>query len=149
VKPWKPPGYSPYTEDQASAATLWCLLQRSGGTPESPLEVRGVPESKEDQPLAEKYSGIDVTRPGKDKIPVPPVKVPGTVLETDARGITWVTFPDEKRKPLAPPPEPGMNARNLLFGMKAGGRAGGRTGGGEKGVVLFLGRGLPCKMWRM
>ncbi len=108
LKPWKPPGYSPYTKDQALAATLWCLLQRSGGTPESPLEVQVVTESKDDEPLAKKYSGIYVTRPGKDKMPVPPVKVPGTVLETDARGINWVTFPDEKRKPIAPPPEPGM-----------------------------------------
>jgi hypothetical protein len=108
VKPWKPPGYCPYTKDQVLAATLWCLLRSIGGTPENPLDVRVVAEGPDDKPLETKYSGKYVTSPGKDKNEMPPVKVAGTALEEDARGITWVTFPDVTRKATSIPPSPGM-----------------------------------------
>jgi len=98
VKPWKPPGYSPYTKDQVLAATLWCLLRSAGGTPEQPLEIRVVAEGADDKPLEEKYSRKYVNRPGKDQKESPPVKVAGTVIEEDARGIAWVVFPDVARK---------------------------------------------------
>ncbi len=105
VKPWKIPGYSPYTKEQALAATLWCLLRSVGGTPESPLDVRIVAEGQEDKSL-EKYSGKYITRPGEDGIEVPPPKVPGSVIQEDGRGIAWVVFPEVKKKsptPAAPP----------------------------------------------
>jgi hypothetical protein len=108
VKPWKPPGYSPYTKDQVLAATLWCLLRSTGGTPETPLDVRVVADGPDDKPLEAKYSGKYVTNPGKDKKEISPVKVPGTVLEEDARGITWVVFADVPRKATTPSPSPGM-----------------------------------------
>lgn len=93
MKPWKPPGYSPYTKDQVLAATLWCLLRSAGGTPETPLDVRVVAEGPDDKSLEEKYSAKYVTLPDKDGIKVPPVEVPGTVIEEDGRGIAWVVFP--------------------------------------------------------
>lgn len=46
--------------------------------------------------------------PGKDQKEVPPVKVAGTVLEEDARGIAWVVFPDVTRNATSIPPSPGM-----------------------------------------
>ena len=46
--------------------------------------------------------------PGKEGEAIPPVTVPGTVLEIDARGITWVVFPGITLKPTLPPPSPGM-----------------------------------------
>jgi hypothetical protein len=106
LKSWKPPGYSPYTKDQVLAATLWCLVRSAGGTPEKPLEVRVVAEGPDDKPLEAKYSGKYITRPGKDGKEVPPVKVPGTTIETDARGIAWVVFPDVTRKVASPAPPP-------------------------------------------
>lgn len=54
VKPWKPPGYSPYSKDQVLAATLWCLLRSTGGTPDTPLDVRVVAEGSDDKPLEAK-----------------------------------------------------------------------------------------------
>lgn len=108
VKPWKPPGYCPYTKDQVLAATLWCLLRSTGGTPENPLDVRVIAEGPDDKPLEVKYSGKYVTRPGEDKKEVPPVKVAGTVLDEDARGIAWVIFPDVTRKATSIPQTPGM-----------------------------------------
>lgn len=108
VKPWKPPGYSPYTKDQVLAATLWCLLRSAGGTPENPLAVRVVAEGPDDKPLEAKYSGKYVTGPGKDGKEVPPPEVAGTVLEEDARGIAWVVFPEVTRKDPFVPLTPGM-----------------------------------------
>jgi hypothetical protein len=108
VKSWKPPGYSPYTKDQVLAATLWCLIRSTGGTPEHPLDIRVVTEGPDDKLLEAKYSGKYVTRPGEDKKEVPPVKVTGAVLEEDARGIAWVTFPDVARKATSVPPTAGM-----------------------------------------
>ncbi len=108
VKAWKPPGYSPYTKEQALAATLWCLLRCASGTPEQPLDVRVVADGTEDKPLEEKYSGKYVTRPGEDQKEPPPVNVPGTIIEEDARGIAWVVFPDVMKKPGFEPLTPGM-----------------------------------------
>ncbi len=108
VKPWKPPGYSPYTKEQVLAATLWCLLRRTVGTPENPLDIRIIAEAAEDKPLEVKYSGHYVNRPDKEGEVIPPITVAGTVLETDARGITWVVFPAVTRKAAAVPPVPGM-----------------------------------------
>jgi hypothetical protein len=105
VKPWRIPGYSPYTKEQVLAATLWCLLRSAGGTPESPLDVRIVAEGQEDKSL-EKFAGKYVTSPGKDGKEVPPPKVPGSVIEEDGRGIAWVVFPEAKQvsPTTAPPP---------------------------------------------
>lgn len=114
VRPWKTPGYSPYSKEQVLAATLWCLIRSSGGTPERPLDVRVVAEGQEDRPLERKYSGKYITRPGMDKKEVPPPKVPGTIIEEDGRGIAWVVFPDVKKKaPVAAAP-PTM----ILFEME-------------------------------
>ena len=108
VKPWKIPGYSPYTKEQVLAATLWCLIRSAGGTPESPLDVRIVAEGQEDKSLEKKYSGKYVTMPGKDEKEVPPPKVPGTVVEEDGRGIAWVVFPEVKKRPQTPAAPPAM-----------------------------------------
>ena len=108
VKPWKPPGYSPYTKDQVLAATLWCLLRSTGATPENPLDVRVVAEGPDDKTLEARYSGKYVTRPGKDQKDVPQVKVTGTVIEEDAKGIAWVVFPDIARKDPFVSLSPGM-----------------------------------------
>lgn len=108
VKPWKPPGYSPYSKEQVLAATLWCLLRSAGGTPEAPLDVRVVAEGADDKPLEAKYSGKYITRSDKEGQAVPPVKVAGAVIEEDARGIAWVVFPDVTRKGKFAPPTPGM-----------------------------------------
>lgn len=108
LKPWKPPGYSPYTKEQVLAATLWCLLRRTVGTPENPLDVRVLAEGADDKPLESKYSGKYVNHPDRDGEIIPPVAVPGTVLEMDARGIAWVVFPGITVKPTSAPPTPGM-----------------------------------------
>ncbi|MEO5917220.1 MAG: hypothetical protein ABIS50_23520 [Luteolibacter sp.] len=108
VKPWKPPGYSPYTKEQVLAATLWCLLHSTYGTPERPLDVRVVAEGPDDKPLEAKYSGKYVTDPGKDEKEVPPAKVPGTVIETDAKGTHWVVFADVTKKAAVAPPAYGL-----------------------------------------
>lgn len=39
---------------------------------------------------------------------MPPVKVPGYSIEVDARGISWVVFPDVTRKSQSVSPTPGM-----------------------------------------
>lgn len=108
LKSWKPPGYSPYTKDQVLAATLWCLVRSAGGKPEKPLHVRVVAEGPDDKPLEAKYSGKYITQPGKDGMDVPPVNVPGTAIEKDARGIAWVVFPNVTRKAPSPAPPPTM-----------------------------------------
>lgn len=108
VKPWKPPGYSPYTKEQVLAATLWCLLRRTIGTPENPLDVRVVAENADEKLLESKYSGKYVNHPGEDEEAIPPVTVTGTVLEMDARGIAWVVFPEISKKATTAPPTPGM-----------------------------------------
>lgn len=108
VSSWKPPAYSPYTKDQVLAATLWCLLRCTHGTPERPLDVRVVAEAPDDKPLEGKYSGRYVTERGKDEKEVPSVKVAGTIIEDDARGIAWVKFPEVTPKVPNPAPSPVM-----------------------------------------
>lgn len=103
LKAWKPPGYSPYSREQVLAATLWCLLRSAGGTPERPVDVRVVAEAEADKPLEAKFSAKYVTVPGEDRQPVPPIQVPGTRMEIDARGIPWVVFQDAESKPAAAP----------------------------------------------
>ncbi len=107
VKPWKPPAYSPYSKEQVLAATLWCLIRSTGSTPEQPLEVFVVTEAPEDKELETKYSGKYVAHRGKDGAEVPPIRIPGTTLEEDARGIAWVYFDDVPRQ-QEPPPSPAM-----------------------------------------
>lgn len=106
LESWKPPAYSPYTKEQVLAATVWCLIRSTGGTPETPLELLVIAEGSDDKPLEAKYSGEYVTRRGKEGEDIPLAKVPGTLLEEDAKGITWVTFPEVPRKeglvPVAP-----------------------------------------------
>lgn len=108
VKAWKPPGYSPYTKDQVLAATLWCLIRSAGGTPETPLNVLVVVEGPDDKMLVEKYSGKYITRPGADQKEIPPVKVPGSTIEVDTKGIASVVFSEVAQKAASPPPTPAM-----------------------------------------
>ncbi|QTN33100.1 hypothetical protein HZ994_12505 [Akkermansiaceae bacterium] len=108
VKPWKPPGYSPYTKDQVLAATLWCVVRSAGGTPKRPLEIRVLAEAREDKHLEAKYSGKYVTHPDHGDKEVQPTKVAGTILEEDARGITWVVFPGVPRNGESKAPSPGF-----------------------------------------
>ena len=100
LKPWKTPAYSPYSKEQVIAATLWCVLRGAAGSPESPLEIRVLAEAPEDKPLESKFPAKWVNMPGTDGKPVPPVKVSGTRIETDARGIAWVVFTDVKEGKL-------------------------------------------------
>ena len=108
VKSWNPPGYSPYTKDQVLAATLWCLIRSAGGTPESPLVVQVVAEGMDDRMLVEKYSGKYVTQPGADQKEVPPVKLPGSKIEVDSRGIASVVFSDVTQRATFPSLSPAM-----------------------------------------
>ncbi|GAA5116653.1 hypothetical protein JIN84_18640 [Luteolibacter yonseiensis] len=108
VKPWKAPGYTPYTKEQVVAATLWCLLRRVDSTPATPLEVRVVAESEDDKALEARYSGKYITRPSKDDGTTPPLSVPGTLLEEDSRGIAWVVFPDAKKNDTFIPINPSV-----------------------------------------
>ncbi len=108
LKAWKPPGYSPYTKEQVLAATLWCLLRRTIGTPENPLDIRVIAEGAEDKVLEAKYSAKYINRPDTEGGEIPPLEIPGSVLEVDSRGIAWVVFPDVSRNATATPPTPGM-----------------------------------------
>lgn len=108
VKSWRPPGYSPYTKEQVLAATLWCLIRSVGGTPELPLVVQVVAEGADDKVLVEKYSGKYVTQPGEDQKEIPPVKVPGSAIEVDAKGIASVVFSEVTQKPTFRPLSPAM-----------------------------------------
>ncbi|RYD20870.1 MAG: hypothetical protein EOP88_13390 [Verrucomicrobiaceae bacterium] len=107
LKPWKPPVYSPYTKEQALAATLWCVL-RAAGTPKEPLEVVVMAEGADDKPLEAKYSGKYVLPTNWKEDVVCPVKVPGTALEKDDRGFAWVVFPDVPQKDAFVPLSPSM-----------------------------------------
>ena len=108
VKPWKPPGYSPYTKDQVLAAALWCLIRSAGGTPEAPLVVQVVVEGQDDKMLVGKFSGKYITRPGADGKEIPPVKLPGSTIEVDNKGIASVVFSEVTQKAKSPPPSPAM-----------------------------------------
>jgi len=97
------PPYSPYAKEQVLASTIHCLLRSNGGRPGSPIKIEIVAESPADQEIAAKYAGDYINAPeNHDDPPVEPTPVPGTRLETDARGVTWVVFPDVKAKPAAP-----------------------------------------------
>lgn len=94
------PPYSPYTKDQVLAATIHCLLRSNRGTPKQPIQLNVTADSPDDQALAKKYSGRFINAPDESNDPpVDPTPVPGTRLETDARGITWVVFPEIKADP--------------------------------------------------
>lgn len=97
------PPYSPYSKEQVLAATIHCLLRSTGGRPSAPIKIEIVAEAPADQETAAKYAGDYINTPEKlDDPPVEPTPVPGTRLETDARGLTWVVFPDVKTKPATP-----------------------------------------------
>lgn len=106
LKPWKPPGYSPYTKEQVLAATLHCLLATTSPDVKIPLVARVVTEAPEDKPLEAKFSGSYHLRDDDDK-PVDP-KIPGTRVETDARNIPWVVFPDVKARLAGPRSTPAL-----------------------------------------
>jgi hypothetical protein len=101
------PAYSPHTREQVLAATVHCLLRSNSGRPKSPITLKITADSPADAPLVKKYSGDYVNAPdNEDGPPIEPTQVPGTRLETDARGVTWVVFPDVKstgKKPARPP----------------------------------------------
>ncbi len=103
---WKPPAYSPYTKEQVLAATIWCLIRRSGSSPKSPLELRVVAEAEEDKLLESKYSGKYFSHPDEDKKIAATSNVGGAIIEEDARGIAWVVLPgatkDISFTPLSP-----------------------------------------------
>lgn len=97
------PPYSPYSREQVLAATIHCLLRSNGGCPNAPIQIKIVAESPADQEIAAKYAGDYINSPeNHDDPPVEPTPVPGTRLETDARGLTWVVFPDVKAQSAAP-----------------------------------------------
>jgi len=114
LKSWKPPAYSPHTKEQVLAATLWCVLHTAGGTPKRPLEIQVIAEGEADKALEAKFSRNYVTRADEGEPPVPPPQVPGTVLETDGRGIRWVVFPEVKKPAPSPPSLPSM----ILFNQE-------------------------------
>lgn len=99
LKDYTIPPYSPYSKEQVLAATIHCLLRSNGGRPSSPIKIEIVAESPADQEIAAKYAGDYINAPeNHDDPPVEPTPVPGTRLESDARGVTWVLFPDVKAK---------------------------------------------------
>jgi hypothetical protein len=101
------PPYSPYAREQVLAATIHCLLRSNGGRPSAPIKIEIVAEAPADQEIAAKYAGDYINAPeNHDDPPVEPTPVPGTRLETDARGVTSVVFPDVKTKPTAPAKPP-------------------------------------------
>jgi hypothetical protein len=103
------PPYSPYTKDQVLAATIHCLLRSNSGRPKSPIQLKFTVDSPDDQPLAEKYGKDYINAPDNfDDPPVEATTVPGTKLETDRLGITWVVFPEVKSTAAKPPRRPVM-----------------------------------------
>jgi hypothetical protein len=97
------PAYSPYTKEQVLAATIHCLLRSNRGTPERPMVLEITADAPEDKPLTEKYAGKYINASERPEVQVvEPTPVPGTRLESDARGITWVVF-GEGKKNLDPP----------------------------------------------
>jgi hypothetical protein len=101
------PPYSPYAKEQVLAATLHCLLRSNGGSPSAPIKIEIIAESPADQELAAKYAGDYINAAEEhDDPPVEPTPVPGTRLETDARGVTWVVFPEITSKPATPASPP-------------------------------------------
>jgi hypothetical protein len=91
------PAYSPYSREQVLAATIHCLLRSNTGKPKSPIQIRITAESPDDQALAAKYSKDYINAPDDENDPpIEYTKVPGTVLQTDPSGVTWVVFPEVK-----------------------------------------------------
>lgn len=102
LRDYPKPAYSPYTKEQVLAATLHCILRSNRGTPESPIQLEITADSPDDEALAKKYAGTYINSPNRpEEPPVEPTPVPGTRLETDARGITWVVFSGITAKPAA------------------------------------------------
>lgn len=97
------PAYSPYSKEQVLAATIHCILRSNRGTPERPIQLEITADVPEDKVLAEKFAGKYINAPNQPgDPPVEPTPVPGTRLETDTRGITWVVFGEGKKD--VPPP---------------------------------------------
>lgn len=97
------PAYSPYTKEQVLAATIHCILRSNRGTPELPMVLEITADAPEDKPLAEKFAGKYINASDQSEGPaVETTPVPGTRLERDARGITWVVFGAGKKE--VPPP---------------------------------------------
>lgn len=109
------PVYSPYTKEQVLAATIHCMLRSNRGTPEQPIQLEITAESEKDKALAEKFAGKYINSPNQpDDPPVEPTPIPGTKLETDSRGITWVVLGEGKKEMPAP----------TLIPFRLGGEAG-------------------------
>jgi hypothetical protein len=107
LKDFAVPAYLPFTREQVLAATIHCILRSNSGRPKAPISLKVTADSPADAPLVKKYSGDYINAPDNDDgPPIEPTQVPGTRLETDARGVTWVVFPDVKstdKKPARPP----------------------------------------------
>lgn len=103
LKAYSVPAYSPYTKDQVLAATIHCLLRSNSGRPKAPIQLKFTVDSPDDQALVAKYSKDYVNAPdNQNGPPIESTPVPGTRLETDTRGITWVVFPDVKTAAARP-----------------------------------------------
>jgi hypothetical protein len=101
------PAYSPYSREQVLAATIHCLLRSNTGKPKSPIQIRITADSPEDKPLAEKYAKDYINAPDSENDPpFEYTRVPGTVLETDPSGLSWVVFQDVKSAAAKPPKRP-------------------------------------------
>ncbi len=132
VKNWKTPAYSPYTKEQVLAATLWCLIRNSGSSEKRPLDIKVVVEDQEDEALVKKYSGkYFYKRDEKGKILEAP-KVPGTKLELDPMGFTWVVFPEVDAVKNFKPNHPVM----IPMAVGEGDGGGAEEMGGDAGWVL-------------
>lgn len=118
VKAWNKPAYSPYTKEQAVAATLWCAIRSSRATEERPLIVKVVAESDDDKGLEKRFSGKYALNFDKDRNVIGYPDVPGTRLEKDPRGFTWVVFPEAKPAKDFKPLEP------VMIPMELGGESG-------------------------
>jgi hypothetical protein len=118
LKNFSIPAYSPYTREQVLAATIHCILRSNSGRPKAPITLKVTADSPADEALIKKYSGEYINAPdNEDGPPVEPTQVPGTRLETDARGVTWVVFQDLKgsEKRARPP---------VMIAFRLGGEAG-------------------------
>lgn len=89
IKDWPLPTYSPYRKEQVLVAVLHCLLRSTAASPKVPLQIVIKAENEEDQKNLKAYTGNYIS--GQP--------LPGSHLTTDARGITYVVFPDEKPAP--------------------------------------------------
>jgi hypothetical protein len=118
LKSFAIPAYTPYTREQVLAATIHCILRSNSGRPKAPITLKVTADSPADEALVKKYSGEYINAPdNEDGPPIEPTQVPGTRLETDARGVTWVVFQDLKtsEKRARPP---------VMIAFRLGGEAG-------------------------